>query len=149
MAKLIKSRLLAIHGKKIMVLQNIGPIVRYTLPGGIKKRSESIRETLLRETGEEIELQLTDSDVSFYFSYVRRSGKKRVHKHYFHTLLQPRKIEVLERHKFDSLHWLPWKKAIRFMDKSDRLAVKVYFKNVKKQLKNKGHDRTISSRIAL
>ena len=49
MGKVIKSRLLAVHASKVLVLQKIGEGITYTLPGGVKKRSESEKQALIRK----------------------------------------------------------------------------------------------------
>ena len=41
MKKIKKSRLLAINRSKVMVLEKLGEPIRYTLPGGVKKRKEN------------------------------------------------------------------------------------------------------------
>ncbi|WP_147296593.1 NUDIX domain-containing protein [Flagellimonas nanhaiensis] len=150
MKKIVKSRLLAVCGSKVLILKKVGKPLRYTLPGGVKKRKETDKQALIRETGEEIELQLTEEQVQFYMSHVNKTEAGIIIKNYYHAHFEPLKIKVLEKHKFQSALWLNWKKVIGFMDKSDRLAVKVYFKNLKTQNKNMSkNERTISSRIAM
>ncbi|MBS9464038.1 NUDIX hydrolase [Flagellimonas sp. 389] len=150
MKKIIKSRLLAVSGHKVLVLEKVGKPLRYTLPGGVKKRKETEKQTLIRETAEEIELQLTEEQVHFYMSHINKMETGVVIKNYYHVHFEPLKIKVLEKHKFQSALWLNWKKVIGFMDKSDRLAVKAYFKNLKTKNKNMSkNERTISSRIAM
>ncbi len=150
MKKIVKSRLLAVNGSKIMVLKKVGEPLKYTLPGGIKKRKETEEEALIRETQEEIELQLTEDQVQFYLSCVKRMKGETVNKNYYFASLKPLKIKVLERHKFETVDWLKWKKAIKFMDRSDRMAVKTYFKHIGiKNKKNRNYERQVSSRLAM
>ncbi|WP_350286837.1 NUDIX hydrolase [uncultured Croceitalea sp.] len=150
MKKTIKSRLLAVSGHKVLVLEKVGQPLRYTLPGGVKKRKETEQQTLIRETAEEIDLQLTDEQVHFYISHINKMETGEVIKNYYHAHFEPLKIKVLEKHKFQSALWLNWKKVIGYMDKSDRLAVKAYFKNLKTKNKNvEKNECTIPSRIAL
>ncbi|WP_282159970.1 NUDIX domain-containing protein [Ulvibacterium marinum] len=150
MKKTIKSRLLAVSGSKVLVLEKVGKPLRYTLPGGVKKRKETEKQTLIRETSEEIELQLIEEQVHFYMSHINKMETGVVIKNYYHAHFELLKIKVLEKHKFQSALWLNWKKVIGFMDKSDRLAVKAYFKNLKAKNKNVSkNERTISSRIAM
>ncbi|MEX0360166.1 NUDIX domain-containing protein [Flagellimonas sp.] len=150
MKKVIKSRLVAVHGTKVMVLKKNGKPRKYTLPGGIKKGKETEAQALVRETSEEIKLKLTKDQVQFYLSLTKMANKEQINKNYFYTFLKPQKIAVKETHKFDSIKWENWKMAREFMDKSDRLAVTAYFKSIRRKEKNKKHnEHQISSRIAM
>ena len=150
MKKTIKSRLLAVSGTKVLVLEKVGKSLRYTLRGGVKKRKETEQQTLIRETAEEIELQLIEEQVYFYMSHINKMETEVVIKNYYHAHFELSKIKVLEKHKFQSALWLNWKKAIGYMDKSDRLAVKAYFKNLKTpNNKTNKNECSISSRIAM
>ncbi|WP_420320769.1 NUDIX hydrolase [Flagellimonas sp.] len=150
MKKIVKSRLLAVSGTKIMVLKKMGTPTRYTLPGGIKKRKETEEEALIRETGEEITLKLIEEQVQFYLSHIKRTDTETINKNYYYARLKPSKIKVLEKHKFEKVLWLNWKKAIEFTDKSDCMAIKAYFKNIgKKQKREQNYECQVSSRIAM
>lgn len=150
MKKIVKSRLLAINGSKILVLKKMGKSTRYTLPGGVKKRKETEEEALVRETCEEIALKLIEEQIQFYLSHIKRTDTEIVNKNYYYTILKPSKIKVLEKHKFETVLWLNWKKAIEFMDKSDRMAVKAFFKNIGRKQKNKmNYECQVSPCIAL
>ncbi|WP_190808378.1 NUDIX hydrolase [Flagellimonas sp. S3867] len=150
MKKIVKSRLLAVSGTKIMVLKKVGKPIIYTLPGGVKKRKETEEEALVRETGEEITLKLIEEQVQFYLSHIKRTDTEIINKNYYYISLKPSKIKVLEKHKFETVLWLNWKKAVEFMDKSDRMATKAYFKNIGRKQKSKdNYERQVSPRIAL
>ena len=150
MGKVLKSRLLAIDGSKVMVLKKLGKSLRYTLPGGVKKKKETEKEALIRETSEEIALELANDKVHFYFSKVKVTRNGAVQKNYYHTSLKQRKIRILENHKFEKLAWVNWKEVIGYMDKSDRSAVETYFRIYKgKNKKTNKNECTISSRIAM
>ncbi|MGW9684425.1 NUDIX domain-containing protein [Flagellimonas sp. 2504JD1-5] len=150
MKKIVKSRLLAVKGTKIMVLKKVGKPIRYTLPGGVKKRKETEEEALIRETGEEITLKLIEEQVQFYLSHIKRTETETINKNYYYARLKSSKIKVLEKHKFETVLWLNWKKAVEFMDKSDRMAIKAYFKNIGRKQKSKdNYERQVSPRIAL
>ncbi len=150
MKKIVKSRLLAVYGTKIMVLKKISKSITYTLPGGIKKRKETEVEALIRETAEETSLELMEEQLQFYLSLIRQTDIRTMNKNYYYTSLEPLKIEVLEKDKFESVLWLDWKQAIRFMDKSDRTAIKAYFKNMGRNQENQeNYERQVSPRIAL
>lgn len=150
MKKIVKSRLLAVSGTKVMVLKKVGKPIRYTLPGGIKKRKETEEEALVRETREEIALKLIEEQIQFYLYHIRRTETEIINKNYYYTILKPSKIKVLEKHKFETVLWLNWKKAVEFMDKSDSMAIKAYFKNIGRKPKNKdNYERQVSPCIAL
>ena len=150
MKKVIKSRLVAVSNSKILVLKKAGKPLRYTLPGGIKKKKETEEHALIRETQEEIALQLMEEQIQFYLSHIKRMEGETVNKNYYYAHLKPSKIKVLEKHKFEAVIWLNWKKAVEFMDKSDRMAVKAYFKNIGRKEKNmKNYEYHVSPRIAL
>ena len=149
MKKVTKSRLIALSGSKIMVLKKIGESRRYTF-GGIKKNKESELESLIRETAEEINLELSAEQVLFFLFHINNNHEKVVHRHYFLVELTPIKYKVREKHKFQKVQWLEWKKAIKYMDRSDRWAIQAHFKNKstnKRNLRNDG--RKISPRIAV
>ncbi|WP_431123452.1 NUDIX domain-containing protein [Flagellimonas flava] len=149
-SKVVKSRLLAIHQSKVMVLQKVGKKRKYTLPGGIKKNSETEIQALIRETKEEIELDIVDLNCTFFLSLVKSSTEEFINRNYYYIHMEPMAINVKEKEKFKKVLWLNWKKALEHMDRSDQLAVKTYFKNVADNFQNHvkyGHK--ISSRIAM
>ena len=147
--KTVKSRLVAVYGNRIMVLKKTTKRPRFTLPGGIKKRNETKEEALIRETREEITLELTEQSIQFYIAHVFRTTTTTLQKNYYFTILEPKRIEILEKHKFKSISWLNWEYAVQFMDKSDRMAVKVYFNKIKQSTKKLKHERQISLGLAL
>ena len=109
-----------------------------------------MEQALIRETSEEIELKLKEKKIHFFMSVVKRTDAQQVNKNYYYTFLDKTKFEVLEKDKFKTVTWLKWKKAVRYMDKSDRIAVKIYFKNIRrKEQIQKNYEGQISSRIAL
>ena len=73
-----------------MVLKKVGEPLKYTLPGGIKKRKETEVGALLRETQEEIDLLLTKEQVQFYLSRIKRTKGEAVNKNYYYTSLKAR-----------------------------------------------------------
>ena len=128
MKKTVKSRLIAVHGDKVLVLKKIGAPLRYTLPGGVKKKKETAIQTLIREVGEEIELQPLEKQL-LPLCTLKRKGKQRSQvKSYFLMEMESAPIGVLERDKFESALWLDWREALPFMDKMDRMAVRCHFK---------------------
>src|SRR5690606_26340423 len=133
MKKTVKSRLIAVHGDKVLVLKKVGEPLRYTLPGGAKKGKEAPEETLLREVGEEIKLKLSGTQIEFLYAQNKKNKEGRRLKHYFLTELQPDPIKVREKDKFEAVLWLSWKEALPFMDKMDRKAVRTHFKGTEKK----------------
>lgn len=138
MKKVVKSRLIALQKNKVLVLQKVGRPLRYTLPGGVKKKKETEEETLIREVGEEIKLKLSPGEVQFYLSHIKKGNSGAIIKNYFLVQLQPSAIKVKEKHKFEAAFWVDWKEALPFMDKSDRLAVRSYFKSFGRKTKKNG-----------
>ena len=150
MKRMVKSRLIALHKNKVLVLQKVGRPLRYTLPGGVKKKKETEEETLIREVGEEIKLRLAPGEVQFYLSHIKKGNTMPVVKNYFLIQLQPSAIKVKEKHKFEAAFWVDWKEALPFMDSSDRLAVRSYFKSFGRKTKKNGKNGgQISSRLAM
>lgn len=150
MKRVVKSRLVALHKNKVLVLQKVGRPLRYTLPGGVKKKKETEEETLIREVGEEIKLRLAPGEVQFYLSHIKKGKVMPVIRNYFLIQLQPSVIKVKEKHKFEAAFWVDWKEALPFMDQSDRLAVRSYFKSFgRKTKKNEKNGGQISSRLAM
>lgn len=150
MKKVVKSRLVAINKDKVLVLKKVEKPLRYTLPGGVKKKKETEEETLIREVGEEIKLKLASGQVKFFLSHIKKRKEETVIKNYFLIQLEPTSIKVKEKHKFAAAHWMDWKEVLPFMDKSDRLAVRSYFKSFNRKVKkkkNNGHQ--VSSRLAM
>ena len=142
--------MIAIHGDKVLVLKKVGEPLRYALPGGARKGKETPVETLVREVGEEIGLELAETQVGFLFSHTKKKKKKknRPPKHYFLIEMEPLPIQVREKDKFEVVLWLPWKEALPFMDSMDRKAVRTHFKATEKKTNNKnGHK--IPPRLAM
>lgn len=128
MKKGVKSRLVAVHKTTVLVLKKAGPPLRYTLPGGSKKKKESKEQALIREVAEEVGVNLAAGQAQLYLSQTKKGRGRLRCKHYFVVYLHPQAVEVKEKHKFDAACWLPWQQAVACMDKADKRAVKHYFK---------------------
>lgn len=130
-----KSRLLAFKGELLLVLEKTGTGKHYTLPGGVKKKKETEREALIRETTEEIGYKLRSKDIFYFISKLNKpkQSKKRVVKHYFISLIEIEQPTVLEPHKFKCVLWIPWYKALDYLDKEDRSAVSLYCDQFRQQ----------------
>ncbi|KAB5492092.1 NUDIX hydrolase [Flagellimonas hadalis] len=148
MKKTVKSRLIAIHKDKVLVLRKVGGPLRYTLPGGVKKKKETESETLVREVGEEIKLKLSEAQLSFYLSHTKKWKMGNMVKNYFLVQMKPRAIKVKEKYKFEEALWLEWKEALPFMDKMDRMAVRSYFKSLGRKT-NKENGYKVPPRLAM
>lgn len=125
--KIEKSRLLAVKGDFILVLEKDQKEIKYSLPGGVKKKDETIEVSLTRETIEEIGVCLSTEQVVFFTSIIVEKNDCSIHKKYFvvdGTKFSPKNLEA---HKFRSVKWLPWHKAYLLMDKKDKIVVKQYF----------------------
>lgn len=150
MKKTVKSRLIAVHKDKVLVLKKVGSPLRYTLPGGAKKQKETESETLIREVGEEIKLKLSEKQLDFYFSNVRKGKMNDTVKNYYLIQLKPKDIKVKEKHKFEAALWLEWKEALPFMDRMDRTAVRSYFKSLGRKIKkSKTNGYKVPPRLAM
>lgn len=150
MKKVVKSRLIAVHKDKVLVLRKVARPLRYTLPGGVKKRKETEAETLIREVGEEIKLKLSKKQFDFYLSHIKKGKFESVVKNYYLVALEPKSIKVKEKHKFEEALWLEWKEALPFMDRMDRMAVRSYYKSLgRKEKKYKSNGDKIPPRLAM
>ncbi len=130
-----KSRLLAFNNDKLLVLEKVGHKRKYSLAGGIRKKKETDYESLLRETYEEIGVQLDNEDLVYFIS--RKSTTRdheEVNKHYFITTLKIDDIKILEDHKFKTASWTHWYDALDYLDKDDRFAVELYFGQFNKNI---------------
>lgn len=135
MKKIDKSRLIAIKDDKVLVLEKIGTKRIYTLAGGIKKRKESDKESLIRESFEEIGLKLKKKDLTYFLSRKNTNGERQeIYKHYFITKKPFENVEVLEPHKFKNVLWISWYDALEYLDKDDRSAITLFFDQFRKQI---------------
>jgi 8-oxo-dGTP diphosphatase len=133
--KVDKSRLIAINNDNILVLEKIGEKKKYSLAGGIKKKKETDKKSLIRETFEEIGVQLKKKELTYFLSRKNTNTKKQeIYKHYFITNKSIKNIEVLEPHKFKKVLWIPWYDALEYLDKDDRIAIILYFDQFRKQV---------------
>jgi ADP-ribose pyrophosphatase YjhB (NUDIX family) len=102
--KIDKSRLIALKGEKILVLEKRGLKRQYTLAGGIRKKKETDKGSLIRETSEEIGQLLNKRDLSYFISRkTTNKAEKEIYKHYFITTKNIENIEVQEPHKLVKL----------------------------------------------
>lgn len=129
-----KTRLLAVKGKQLLVIEKISEKKRLTLPGGIQKKKETLVESLVRETAEEIGLKVNSKHV-IHMTSTSLKGKAAITKHHFLLHTDSNEFYVIETEKFKDAYWIHWKEALDYLDKEDRDAVKKYFKHLKKKTK--------------
>ncbi len=125
--KIKKSRLIATKGDFVLVLEKNQKEIKYSLPGGVKKKEETITTSLQRETIEEIGICLDVEQVIFFTSIIVEKNGCFIYKKYFlvdGTNFSPKNLEPL---KFKSVKWMPWYQVYRLMDKEDKNVVKQYF----------------------
>jgi len=133
--KIDKSRLIAIKNDQILVLEKIGNKKKYSLAGGVKKKKETDNQSLIRETFEEIGLQLKKKELTYFLSRKTINKKNQdIYKHYFITNKLINNIGVLELHKFKKVFWVYWYDALEYLDKDDRSAITLYFDQYIKKL---------------
>ena len=135
LAKIDKSRLIAIKNDQILVLEKIREKKKYSLAGGVKKKKETDSQSLIRETFEEIGLRLKKKELTYFLSRKNINNEKQeIYKHYFITNKSIKNIEVLELHKFKKVIWIYWYDALEYLDKDDRRAITLYFDQYRKQV---------------
>ncbi|PTX62005.1 ADP-ribose pyrophosphatase YjhB (NUDIX family) [Kordia periserrulae] len=145
-----KSRLIAVNKEQLLVVEKLGNTKKLTLPGGVKKRSESLEKSLARETKEEIGLWVDRHQVSHVVSSVQSKDKNIVIKHHFAMKLTTNLFHVREKEKFKDVYWCFWKDALPYLDKEDKKAVKKYFKrNFSKKPKPSKDESSIPPSIAM
>lgn len=123
------SRLIAVNKDKVLVLKKISKQKKYSLAGGVKKKKETNYQSLTRETFEEIGVDLTKSEIS-YFLCINHDKKNNttVSRHYFITKSPIVRFKILEPHKFKEVLWVDWVNALEYLDKYYRSAITSYFK---------------------
>ncbi len=132
-----KSRLMAIKGDHILVLEKIQNKLKYSLPGGVKKKNETASASLKRETLEEIGVILDNNKLEFFTTALVLKNKDYIIKNYY--VIDGFNIEPqnLEPHKFCCIKWILWSDAIKLLDKTDKKVVEEYFFNIHVSLANK------------
>lgn len=129
-----KTRLLAVNGKQLLVIEKIGKKKRLTLPGGIQKKKETLVDSLVRETAEEIGL-IVNPKHAIHMTSTSLKGKAAITKHHYVLPMKSNDFCVIETEKFKDAYWIPWDEALDYLDKEDRNAVKKYFKHLRKKTK--------------
>ena len=145
-----KTRLLAVNGEQLLVIEKVGSNKKLTFPGGVKKRKESFEESLKRETKEEIGLVVNLHKLSHVISSAKILHATTILKHHFVLTIEMNDFKVLEPEKFKDVYWMHWREAIPFLDSEDKKAVKKYFKSkLKKKRKLHRDESSIPPRIAM
>lgn len=145
-----KSRLLAVNKDQLLVVEKVGFVKKLTLPGGVKKRSETLENSLIREAFEEVGLLVNYNQLTHLISYAQVKTENIVVKHHFTAQLKTNLFQVKETEKFKDVYWLHWTKALPYLDKEDKRAVKKYFKKISnKKLKQLTNESSIPPSIAM
>ncbi len=145
-----KTRLLAVNDNKLLVVEKVGDVKKLTLPGGVKKRSESLEKSLVREAFEEVGLLVDRFRLVYLVSSVQTKENTSLIKHHFLTRLATNLFQVRETEKFKDVYWLYWEDALPFLDKEDKKAVKRYFKkSSKNNIKKLTNESSIPPSIAM
>jgi len=76
-----KTRLLAVNGKQFLVIEKIGEKKRLTLPSSIQKEKETLVDSLVRETVEEIGLIVNPKN-AIHMTSTSLKGKAAITKHH-------------------------------------------------------------------
>ncbi|WP_299886998.1 NUDIX domain-containing protein [uncultured Lacinutrix sp.] len=131
-----KTRLLAVKGNSILVLEKIDTPIKLSFAGGISKKKETLEETLVRETMEEIGFKINPNDLTFFKTKSKTIDNTIIVKHYYKLKTNSDAFKVIETEKFKAVYWIKWKDAIEYLDKEDRKATKEYFtKKVRRNIK--------------
>lgn len=145
-----KTRLLAVNNNRLLVIEKVGVIKKLTLPGGVKKCSESLEKSLIREAFEEVGLLVDLFRLTHLVSSVKSKDKATIIKHHFVTRLTNNLFQVRETEKFKDVYWLYWEDALPFLDREDKKAVKRYFKkSSKNKIKLIANESSIPPSIAM
>lgn len=131
-----KSRLIVYNGPEILVLQKLSDKKEYGLVGGFLEEGETPEIALIRETIEETGVQLTIDQLCYYNSVtIDQTEKQRLTKHYFYFNDCGIPFTIKEPHKFKAIKWVHWKKALKYLGKTDRTIVQALFKPLETQFK--------------
>jgi 8-oxo-dGTP diphosphatase len=141
-----KTRLLAIKDNSILVMEKVGTPIKLCFPGGIAKKKETLKESLVRETKEEIGFKININDLKFFKSKSKTIDNTIVVKHFYKLKTNSDAFKVIEIEKFKAVYWIKWKDAIQYLDKEDRKVTKEYFA---KKVRNKSKLLKIIARFKL
>lgn len=102
----LKARLVLIQEGEILLLKQTKPNGgNYTLPGGTIEQEEFAREALIRESREEVGIQLQKEDLHLAFVAHKRTGKKHRIVFYFQTNIYAGRPKSREHDKFSKFIW--------------------------------------------
>lgn len=127
MKKITKSRLIVMRNNKLLVLKRNTPKLRYSLIGGIIKKSESSKEGLIREAKEEANVVLKKNDIRFIYghTYIKEAVLVKK-KYYLLKQLNGYNFQLNETHKFDDLVWVNILEAIKYMRNKERNLIETH-----------------------
>lgn len=115
-----KSRLLVLDFPFVLALKKIN-IEKYSLVGGNIEKLETPLESIIRETKEEVLLNIKEKDV-FLYKTLEEIKNKTLHKRHYFVLknIKKNKFKLNEPNKFESLEWIDFfenKKKFKKLDK--------------------------------
>ncbi len=123
-----KSRLLIVSNLEVLVLRKNTDKKEYGLIGGFSKKGETPESCLIRETFEEVGVNLNYQDFQYISTFCSIFNKKpTLTRHYF-ILKDIKKTFLLrEPHKFMGLEWVNWIEACQYLGASDKNALERFF----------------------
>lgn len=102
----LKARLLLVRNGEILLLKQTKPNGgNFTLPGGTIESIEFAKETLIRETREEVGIQLTKEDLELAHVLHKKSDKGHRIVFYFKANIFSGRPRPKENDKFSRLEW--------------------------------------------
>ena len=102
----LKARLLLIQKGEILLLKQTKPNGgNFTLPGGTIESIEFAKEALIRETREEVGIQLTKEDLELAHVMHKKSDEKHRIVFYFRANIYSGRPKPREHDKFSRLEW--------------------------------------------
>lgn len=120
-----KAKILIENEGKLLLLKPIGK-KKLTLIGGSVNKGESVSESLIREAWEEAGIQLDKSLLSTSYQQLISINNRWVIFHCYLVRHQPFTFELKERHKFESLDWVPMEKGLKKLRGAEQQASKAF-----------------------
>lgn len=106
------------HGIEIVLCGRAAEAL-WALPKGTPERGETLRETALREVGEETGLgvAIVDDLGTVQYAFARPSQGVRFEKTVYHFLMEPTGLGSVNDHdgEYDRVAWFPVEEALRIM----------------------------------
>ena len=105
---ILKSRLILLDQGKVLMLEQIpAKGGNYSLPGGRIEQYEFAKDSLIRETAEEVGIQIQASDLELAHVLHKKTGNGQRITLYFKANRWEGDVQVLEPEKFVKATWFP------------------------------------------